>query len=49
MKNYIEFNVEILRIENTDIVTASSFFGETDDFGVPGSSSSSDGLYGDNA
>ena len=42
MKKYIEMNVEILRLENSDIITQSSFWGETDDFGRPSNAASSD-------
>ena len=35
MKTYVNFELDIVLIENTDIVTASPFAGEDDGFGDP--------------
>ena len=48
MKQYMEMNVEILRLDNTDIITESSFWGETDGFSSPNNAVSDEDIYSDN-
>jgi hypothetical protein len=37
MKTYVNFELDIVLIENVDVITASPFTGETDDFENPNS------------